>query len=58
MAMIDVLKHIAQGAGVGVAVVTALPVFGAVGTATGVGVAVGATVGALCGLADSLNQDK
>jgi hypothetical protein len=57
MSFIDTLKGIAQGATVGVIAVTALPLFGAVGTITAVGTVVGATVGGIAGAIDASNQD-
>lgn len=47
---------IAVGAGVGVAAVTALPIFGAVGTITATGAVVGSLVGAAAGAFDALHK--
>lgn len=58
MNFVETLVKTAAGAVAGVAVVTALPVFGAVGTITALGAAVGSTVGAIAGLADSLSDDN
>lgn len=58
MKCVEILKHIATGAVVGVAAVTALPLFGAVGTITAVGTAVGAVVGGVAGAVDAANDDS
>lgn len=57
MSILSTLEVVAKGAAAGVAVVTALPVFGAVGVVTATGAAVGATCGALAVLADSLVKE-
>ncbi|MBL8445292.1 MAG: hypothetical protein JNK52_14685 [Zoogloeaceae bacterium] len=57
MSFLDTLQDLAKGAAVGVAVVTALPVFGAVGSITAAGVAVGSVIGAGAALADNLTED-
>lgn len=54
MTFIGALKKIVLAAPVGVLAISALPVFGAVGTITAAGVAVGSVVGALCAIADEL----
>lgn len=56
MEFINTLKNIATGAVAGVAVVTALPVFGAVGAITATGAAIGSAIGAAAALADSLDN--
>ena len=56
MNFINTLKNIGLGASAGVLVVTALPIFGAVGAITAVGTAVGSAIGAAAGLADSLDD--
>ena len=56
MTFIGTLKNIAIGATTGVAVVTALPIFGGVGTITAVGAAVGSTIGAVAGIADEFQR--
>lgn len=56
MTFLGVLKRIVIGAPLGVLAVTALPVFGAVGSITAVGVAVGSAVGAVAGIADEINS--
>ena len=48
------LENMTKGALAGVALLTALPLFGAVGALTAVGAAVGALVGAGVALADDL----
>jgi hypothetical protein len=50
------LAKAAAGAGAGVALVTALPVFGAVGTITAVGLVVGSLVGAAAGALDEVRD--
>ncbi|MBS0512912.1 MAG: hypothetical protein JSR42_17225 [Proteobacteria bacterium] len=57
MSFLDTLQDVVKGAALGVAALTALPVFGAVGTITTVGVAVGSVVGAGAALADKLTED-
>ncbi len=57
MNWLDTLRNVTVGAGVGVALVTALPVFGAIGTVTAAGTVVGSVVGAAAGAADSLRDD-
>lgn len=54
MSFVSGLVKIAKGAAVGVAAVTALPVFGAVGTITAVGLTVGAVIGAVAGVVDEV----
>jgi hypothetical protein len=58
MGFISGLLKITKGAAIGVAAVTALPIFGAVGTITAVGIAVGAVVGAAAGIADEVMENK
>ena len=58
MGMVSGLIKVAKGAAVGVAAVTALPIFGAVGAITATGVAVGAIVGAIAGIADEAIDKK
>lgn len=53
MGMVKTLEKIAASAATGVAVITALPVFGAVGTITVTGIAVGSLLGAAAGLWDA-----
>lgn len=57
MSLIDTLENMVKGAAVGVATVTALPIFGAVGAITATGVIVGSTVGAAAALADEVKKD-
>jgi hypothetical protein len=54
MSFINGLLKVAAGAGAGVAAITALPFFGAVGAITATGVALGSLVGAAAGVADEL----
>lgn len=56
MSFIDTLKNIATGAAAGVLVITALPIFGAVGAITATGAAVGSIAGGVAGLVDSLDD--
>lgn len=58
MGLISGLFKITKGAAIGVATVTALPIFGAVGTITAVGIAVGAMVGAAAVVADEVMESK
>lgn len=54
MSLLSSLKNIVIGAPLGVLVITALPVFGAVGTITATGIAVGSVLGAACGVIDNI----
>lgn len=56
MSFLDSLEKIAKGAAIGVATLTALPLFGAAGTITAAGVAVGSAVGAAAALADEVKD--
>ena len=58
MSMVRGLIKVAEGAVIGVAALTALPIFGAVGTITATGVAVGSIVGAFAGIIDELNTKE
>lgn len=58
MGFVRSLVKVAAGAGAGVAVVTALPVFGAVGTITAAGLVVGSLLGAAAGVADEMAETK
>lgn len=58
MSFVSGLIKVAKGAAVGVATVTALPIFGAVGTITATGILVGAAVGAIAGVADEVVESK
>jgi len=59
MGFVSGLLKVAAGAATGVAAITALPVFGAVGTITAAGMAVGSVVGAVAGVADEvIGKDK
>jgi|GEM_PF-1884590 hypothetical protein len=58
MSFVSGLIQVAKGATVGVAAVTALPIFGAVGTITAAGIIVGAAVGAVAGVADWVIESK
>lgn len=54
MTTISLLKNVALGASAGVAVLTALPLFGAVGTLTTAGAIVGSLLGGMAGVIDSV----
>jgi len=58
MSFVRGLVKVAAGAGAGVAVVTALPVFGAVGAITAAGLVVGSLLGAAAGVADEMAETK
>jgi hypothetical protein len=58
MGLVDMLKEAAAGVAVGLTVVTALPIFGAVGTVTAAGAAVGATIGAAAGAYDAVRKEE
>ena len=58
MSFVRGLVKAAAGAGAGVAVVTALPVFGAVGAITAAGLVVGSVLGAAAGVADEVLETK
>ena len=58
MGFVKGLAKAAAGAAAGVTVVTALPLFGAVGAITAVGLIVGSVVGAAAGLADEVLEAK
>lgn len=56
MTFLGILGKVAEGAAIGVATVTALPVFGAVGTITAAGVVVGTTIGAAAAVVDEIKK--
>ena len=58
MSLVTGLFKVAKGAAVGVAAVTALPIFGAVGSITALGIVIGATAGAVAGVADEVIEKK
>lgn len=58
MSFVGGLQKIVTGAAVGVAAITALPIFGAVGTITTTGVVVGSLLGAAAGVADEVNDES
>ena len=55
--LVNTLQSMAKGAAVGVMAITALPVYGAVGTITAAGICVGSLLGAAAALIDEI-QDK
>ncbi len=58
MGFVKGLVKAAAGAGAGVAVVTALPLFGAVGAITAVGLVVGSVLGAAAAVADEVVEAR
>ena len=58
MNFLDTLENMAKGALIGVAAVTALPIFGAAGAITATGLAVGSAVGAVAALVDKLKEES
>ncbi len=58
MKIVALLKNVALGASAGVAVLTALPLFGAVGTLTTAGAVVGSLVGGMAGLLDTVRTHR
>ena len=58
MKFVALLKNVALGAAAGVALLTALPVFGAVGTLTGVGPLAGSALGRMAGLVDTVRTPR
>ena len=57
MSLVGFLSSVAKGAVVGVAVVTALPVAGAVGTITVAGASLASVAGGVAGAADYLTRE-
>ncbi len=58
MSIVRGLAKAAAGAGAGVALLTALPVFGAVGAITTVGLVVGSVLGATAAVADEVLEAR
>jgi len=58
MSFVRGLIKVATGAGAGIAVVTALPVFGAIGAITATGLVIGSILGAAAGVADTVLEAK
>lgn len=58
MRFVVLLKNVALGATAGVAVLTALPVFGAVGTITTAGAVVGSLLGGMAGVLDTMRTQR
>ena len=56
MSLLNTLENIVKGAAVGVAAVTALPLFGPVGTITAMGVAAASTIGMVVSLVDEIRN--
>ncbi len=57
MSFLGMLEDVVKGVTTGVAVVTVLPVFGAIGTITATGVVVGSVLGGTAAILDSLDDD-
>ncbi len=58
MKVVPLLRNVSLGASAGVALLTALPVFGAVGTITAAGAVVGSLIGGMAGVLDSLREQR
>ncbi len=58
MSFVRGLIKVATGAGAGIAVVTALPVFGAIGAITATGLVIGSILGAAAGAADAVIETR
>lgn len=58
MSLVDIIVKATVGAVSGVALITALPLFGAVGTITTAGAIVGAAGGAIAGSVDAIKEDE
>ena len=58
MKLVDLLKNVALGATAGVALLTVLPIFGAVGTLPAAGQIVGSLAGGTAGLLDTLRRAR
>ena len=58
MGFVSGLLKVAAGAVAGVAAITALPIFGAVGTITATGIAVGSVLGGAAGAADEVLSEE
>ncbi len=58
MKIVTLLKNVALGASAGVALLTALPLFGAVGTLSTAGAVVGSLVGGVAGALDSVRTQR
>lgn len=54
MGFVDGLTKVAKGSAIGIAAVTALPIFGVAGTITAAGITVGAIVGPVAVIADEV----
>ena len=57
MSLVDFCWGVAKGAAAGVAVITALPVAGAVGTITAAGASVASVAGGVAGAADYVTRE-
>ena len=58
MSLVRGLAKAAAGAGAGVALITALPVFGAVGAITAAGLVIGSVLGATAAVADEVLEAR
>jgi hypothetical protein len=58
MKVVPLLRNVSLGASAGVALLTALPLFGAVGTITAAGAVVGSLIGGVAGVLDTLRERR
>jgi membrane associated rhomboid family serine protease len=58
MKLIPLIRNVSLGASAGVALLTALPVFGAAGTITAAGAVVGSLVGGMAGWLDTQREQQ
>ena len=56
MKLVPLIRNVSLGASAGVALLTALPVFGAAGTITAAGAVVGSLVGGAAGWLDTVRE--
>lgn len=56
MKLVPLIRNVSLGASAGVALLTALPVFGAVGTITAAGAVIGSVVGGMAGVLDAWRE--
>lgn len=56
MKLVPLIRNVTLGASAGVALLTALPVFGAAGTITAAGAVVGSLAGGVAGWLDTLRE--
>ena len=58
MKLVPLIRNVSLGASAGVALLTALPLFGAVGTITAAGAVVGSLVGGMAGVLDTMRDRR